>query len=266
MCFAIIAHHVPHTTVPANRPHRPVSAPPKRSPPAETGQPVRTHYGVRGRRLARRLHPCALAVRPPFDARPKWSGALTRGGLKSVRSLHEGLTGKARRSEGSASREGKRGVRRCRRHVRGLGRAGQEASCARGLAANQNSIGVAPVEPARRQTGKLAEWLACSRAAVQAGTHNGTLSPGLRSSHADRLRGKYATCHLSRHAGMQTVTRAEVPAGDFFYLAEGRAMNRDEPFGRSQMLRKQGGLASAIHNLKKHAVDACTTLWIVPRQ
>lgn len=78
MCFAVVAHHVPHTTVPANRPHRPVSAPPKRSPPAETGQPVRTPYGVRGRRLARRLHPCALAVRPPFDARPKWSSTLKR--------------------------------------------------------------------------------------------------------------------------------------------------------------------------------------------
>ena len=50
-------HHntrVPQVTFPANRPHRPVSAPPKRSPRAETGQPVRTQYGVRGRRLARR--------------------------------------------------------------------------------------------------------------------------------------------------------------------------------------------------------------------
>jgi hypothetical protein len=37
-------HHGPQFTVPANRPHRPVSAPPKRSPPAETGQPVRTPY------------------------------------------------------------------------------------------------------------------------------------------------------------------------------------------------------------------------------
>ena len=76
MCFAVVAHHVPHTTVPANRPHRPVSAPLKRSPRAETGQPVRTPYGVRGRRLARRLHPCAPAIRPPFDARPSWSSAL----------------------------------------------------------------------------------------------------------------------------------------------------------------------------------------------
>jgi hypothetical protein len=59
MFIAGIAHHVPHTTVPANRPHRPVSAPPERSPRAETGQPVRTPHGGRGRRPARRLHPCA---------------------------------------------------------------------------------------------------------------------------------------------------------------------------------------------------------------
>src|SRR5574343_1033643 len=76
MCFAVVAHHVPHTTVPANRPHRPVSAPPKRSPRAETGQPVRTPHGVRGRRLARRLHPCAPAARPPFGVRPNGSSAL----------------------------------------------------------------------------------------------------------------------------------------------------------------------------------------------
>src|SRR3990167_4781129 len=67
-------HHntcVPQVTFPANRPHRPVSAPPKRSPPAETGQPVRTPYGVRGRRLARRQIPLRLAVRPPFSAIPR---------------------------------------------------------------------------------------------------------------------------------------------------------------------------------------------------
>jgi hypothetical protein len=33
--FAVVDHHVPHTTVPANRPHRPVFAP-KRSPRAKT--------------------------------------------------------------------------------------------------------------------------------------------------------------------------------------------------------------------------------------
>jgi hypothetical protein len=69
MCSEVVPHHVPHTTVPANRPHRPVSAPPKRSPRAETGQPVGTHCGVRGRRPARRLPPCALAARPPSVVR-----------------------------------------------------------------------------------------------------------------------------------------------------------------------------------------------------
>ena len=111
MCFAVIAHHVPHTTVPANRPHRPVSAPPQRSPLAETGQPVRTQYGVRGRRLVRRLHPCARADRPPFKARPKWSSALNRWAMQKCAVPSRGTAGKGptvqrkrspRREEGCA--------------------------------------------------------------------------------------------------------------------------------------------------------------------
>jgi hypothetical protein len=94
MCFEVIAHHVPHTTVPANRPHRPVSAPPQRSPLAETGQPVRTQFGVRGRRLARRLHPCASAVRPPFYARRKWSSAMERWALQECAVPPRGTAGK----------------------------------------------------------------------------------------------------------------------------------------------------------------------------
>ena len=94
MCFAVIAHHVPHTTVPANRPHRPVSAPLKRSLRAETGQPVRTQYGDRGRRLVRRLHPCAPAVRPPFDARLNGLSALKAWAFQKYAVPPRGTAGK----------------------------------------------------------------------------------------------------------------------------------------------------------------------------
>src|SRR3989338_7384363 len=104
--FMLLIHHyqhhntcVPQVTFPANRPHRPVSAPPKRSPPAETGQPVRTPSGVRGRRLARRQIPLRLAVRPPFSAIPRgeyivlmqWGGSA--GGSETVGGRGRGRVG-----------------------------------------------------------------------------------------------------------------------------------------------------------------------------
>src|SRR3990167_6796485 len=76
--FMLLIHHyqlhhpgIQQVPSPATPPPRPFSAPQKRSPPAETGQPVRTPYGVRGRRLARRQIPLRLAVRPPFSAIPR---------------------------------------------------------------------------------------------------------------------------------------------------------------------------------------------------
>jgi hypothetical protein len=163
ICFAVVTHHVPHSTVPANRPHRPVSAPPKRSPPAETGQPVRTQYGVRCRRLARRLHPCALADRPPFDARPQKSSALKRWTLRVTALLPRKDAGNGQAYDGQVSRNGERAVRLLRRNLQSLGGVDLDASCSGRLAPNRNNIRAALVEPARRQTGKRAEWPACRR-------------------------------------------------------------------------------------------------------
>jgi hypothetical protein len=210
ICFVVVAHHVPHTTVPANRPHRPVSAPPKRSPRAETGQPVRTQYGVRGRRLARRLHPCAPAARPPFDARPKWSSALKRWTLRKIALLARGAAGNSLASKGRVSRKETTGVRRLRQNLPSLGGADQEAPCAGRLAPDRFSIRAALVEPASRQTGKQAECPACRRLAVQARYRHGRRSAvalpsdqpgGLVSTQECGLSNMQACRRANRHTG-----------------------------------------------------------------
>lgn len=124
MYFEVVAHHVPHTTVPANRPHRPVSAPPKRSPRAETGQPVRTPHGVRGRRLTRRQKSLRPAARPPLDT-SQWASALMLQYFKAY-GAGDALLGRCD------------GVRQATGYSRDGGRAGSRSAC--GSARARHSI------------------------------------------------------------------------------------------------------------------------------
>ncbi len=204
MCFVIVAHHVPHTTVPANRPHRPVSAPPKRSPPAETGQPVRTHYGVRGRRLARRLHPCALAVRPPFDARPKWSSTLKRWVFqkRAVSLRGTARKGSTIRRKGGPEREGRSG----NGSPDGSRPAHGRLWIALGVKPQAGSAYGQPVtgrtgKQADRQSGRLSGMQAVGGSSSGSSPDGGLMSPCLRISRADRFQGR---CGPVTYADMQT--------------------------------------------------------------
>jgi hypothetical protein len=214
MCFAVVSHHVPHTTVPANRPHRPVSAPPKRSSLAETGQPVRTQFGVRGRRLARRLNPCAPAARPPFEARPKWLSALKAWGFQRCQIPPRGTFGTSR----TFSRKG------CPGGEEGPGNGSSDASMpahgGKGRAMNgygrESRAGSAHHQPVTGRTGKQADRQAGRLSGMPpiggpssgSSPDGGLLSPCLRTSHADRFQCRFAACQLCRQADMQTVIRA----------------------------------------------------------
>jgi hypothetical protein len=241
ICFVVVAHHVPRNTVPANRPHRPVSAPAKRSPRAETGQPVRTQYGVRGRRLARRLHPCAPAARPPFDARPKWSSALKRWTLRKIALLARGAAGNSLASKGRVSRKETTGVRRLRQNLRSLGGADQEAPCAGRLAPDRFSIRAALVEPASRQTRKQAECPACRRVGCSSTVPTrATERCRLAFGSAGRT-GFNAGVRPVKYAGMQTGKPSHGPEGRQPRLRAGQ---------RSALTPRRSILAAGI--LKKH--------------
>jgi hypothetical protein len=211
MCFVVVAHHVPHTTVPANRPHRPVSAPPKMSPRAETGQPVRTPYGARGRRLARRLHPCAPAARPPFEGRPKWSSALKARGFQKCPVPPRGTSGTSTTFLRKGCPEREEGP------VNGSSDASRPGDGGPWMALDtEPKPGSAHLQPITGRTGKQADRQAGRLSGMQpiggsssgSSPDEGLTSSCFRISNADRLQRRYAACHLCRHADRQTVTRA----------------------------------------------------------
>jgi len=61
---------------------------------------------------------------------------------------------------------------------------------------------------ADRQAGRLSGMQAVGGSSSGSFPDAGLLSPCLRTSHADGFQGRCATCHLCRHADMQTVIRA----------------------------------------------------------
>lgn len=217
MCFEVVAHHVPHTTVPANRPHRPVSAPPKRSPPAETGQPVRTPYGVRGRRLARRQTALRPAIRPPVAASPpgervdfvrfstSWGDGELIGGrvfrYQPMAICREGGRVEWRPSSGSSSA------------VRVQGRAGKRAR-GQAICASSRGFWTAPCEQADGQVGRHANRQPGGQAAcrlallpvlptvIQAGWPPVKRVNWQRVFHADRQTCKQATRRKGRLFGL----------------------------------------------------------------
>jgi hypothetical protein len=202
---------------------------------------VRTQYGVRGRRLARRLHPCASAVRPPFNARPKWSSALKRWTLRKIALLARGAAGNSLASKGRVSRKEKTGVRRLRQNLRSLGGADQEAPCAGRLAPDRFSIRDALVEPASRQTGKQAECPVCSRLAGQVRDRPLT-EACCRLAFGPAMR-------TGSNAGLRPVTYAGMQTGKPSYGPEGRRP-RLRAGQRSALTPRRSILAAGI--LKKH--------------
>ena len=108
---------------------------------------------------------------------------------------------------------------------------------------------------ADRQAGRLSGMQAVGGSSSGSSPDGGLMSPCLRIRRADRFQGRCAACHQCKHADMQTVTRAGMPARISTTLQKGQRWTETIICGAPNV-EEAGRFSAAMHNLKKQTVDA----------